>query len=66
MKPTVYLPLADLRFSGLCPASASSAARFGVGRGEMDHPWIQAEGGQAGTTDQRQQSAGGSGVKRTR
>jgi len=64
MKPTIYLPLVN-RISGPCRSSASSSARFGVGRREMHGLWIETEGRQVGTTDQRTQSAGGSGEKRT-
>jgi hypothetical protein len=65
MKPTIYLPLANRGVSGPCRLSASSAARFGAGRSEMRRLWVDAEGGQVGTKDQRTQSAGGSGEKRT-
>ena len=65
MKPTIYLPLADRGVTGLCRSSASSAARFGVGRSETHRLWFEAEGRQVGTKDQRTQSAGGSGEKRT-
>jgi len=66
MKPTVYIQLADLRLTGPCRESASSAARFSAGRSEMHGPWIQAEGKQVGTNDSRSQHAGGSGETRTR
>jgi hypothetical protein len=66
MKPTIYLPLANRGVSGLCRPSASSAVRFGAGRGEMHRLWIETEGGQVGTKDQRTQRAGGLGEKRTR
>ena len=65
MKPTIYLPPANRSVSGLCRPSASSAARFGVGRRELHGLWIETEGRQVGTKDQRTQSAGGSGERRT-
>jgi hypothetical protein len=65
MKPTVYLPVADLCLTGLRRVSASSAARFDAGRIETQRHWTEMEGKQVGTNDQRKQSAGSSGPKRT-
>ena len=65
MIPTIYLPLANRDVSGPCRSSASLPARFGVGRSEMHGLWIETEGRQVGTKDQRTQGAGGSGEKRT-
>jgi len=65
MKPTVYLPLADRGVTGLCRSGASSVVRFDAERSETHRLWIQAEGRQVGTKDQRTQGAGGSGQKRS-
>jgi len=63
MKPTVYLPLADL-----CPtgrqSSASTIARFNAGRISMRRLWIETEGKQVGSYDHRKDTAGGSRTKR--
>lgn len=66
MKPTVYLPLADLRPTGIRRASASATTRFSVGRDAARRTWIDAEGQQLGKYDHGNQTAGGSGEKRTR
>jgi hypothetical protein len=65
MKPTVYLPLADLRPTGIRRASASTVTRFCAGRISARRMWIEVEGQQLGRNDQRNQTAGGSGQKRT-
>jgi hypothetical protein len=65
MKPTVYLRLADLCPTGVRRASASSVTRFSAGRIAAHRLWIETEGRQVGMNDQREQSAGGSGQKRT-
>jgi hypothetical protein len=65
MKPTVYLPASDLCLSGLRRVSASSVARFDAGRIGPQRHWAEMEGTQVGTNDQRKQSAGSSGPKRT-
>ena len=65
MKPTVYLPASDLCLTGLRRVSASSVACFDAGRIGTQRHWIEMEGTQVGTNDQRKQSAGSSGPKRT-
>ncbi|HEX6050491.1 MAG TPA: hypothetical protein VFZ21_14525 [Gemmatimonadaceae bacterium] len=66
MKPTVYLPLADLCPTGLRRPSASSIARFRAGRISARRMWIETEGQRLGSKyDRRNQTAGGSGPKRT-
>jgi hypothetical protein len=65
MRPTVYLPVADLCLTGLRRVSASAAARFDAGRIETQRHWVELDGKQVGTNDQRKQSAGCSGSKRT-
>ena len=65
MKPTVYLPASDLCLTGLRRVRASSVARFDAGRVGTPRHWIEMEGEQVGTNDQRKQSAGSSGPKRT-
>jgi hypothetical protein len=65
MKPTVYLPASDLCLTGLRRVSASSVARFDAGRIGPQRHWDEMEGKQVGTNDQRKQSAGSSGPKRT-
>jgi hypothetical protein len=64
MKPTVYLPLADLCPTGLRQSSASSIAQFNAGRVSTRRLWIEAEGNQVGSYDQRKDTAGGSRTKR--
>ena len=65
MKPTVYLRLADLLPAGVCPSSASSPLQFSGGRIATRRLWIEAEGGQVGMNDHRNQNAGGTGHGRT-
>ena len=65
MKPTVYLRLADLLPAGVCPSSASSPSHFSGGRIATRRLWIEAEGGQVGMNDHRNQNAGGTGHGRT-
>ena len=60
MKPTVYLPLADLCPTGLRRASASATQRFNAGRVSTHRLWIEAEGTQVGMYDQQNENAGGS------
>ena len=64
MKPTVYLPLADLCPTGLRQSTASSIARFNAGRISVRRLWIEAEGKQVGNHDPRKNTAGGSRTKR--
>jgi hypothetical protein len=65
MKPTVYLPLADLCPTGARRPSASTVARFSAGRISTRRMWIEADGQQLGNKyDHRSQVAGGSGEKR--
>src|SRR5512138_1427767 len=47
MKPTVYLPLADLCPTGVRRASASTIGRFNAGRVSTHRLWIETEGTQA-------------------
>jgi hypothetical protein len=65
MKPTVYLPHADLCPTGLRRASVSSVVRFDADQATEQRLWVQTEGQMVGRIDQRTQSAGGSGKKRT-
>ena len=66
MKPTVYLPLADLRPTGLRRSSASTITRFSAGRISARRMWIEAEGQPLRSQyDHRNQTAGGLGPKRT-
>ena len=64
MKPTVYLPLADLCPTGLRQSTASSIARFNAGRISVRRLWIETEGKQVGSHDPRKNTAGGSRPKR--
>jgi len=66
MKPTVYLPLADLRPTRVCRASASSITRFRASRISARRMWVELEGQQLGRrNDHSKQAAGGSGQART-
>jgi hypothetical protein len=65
MKPTVYLPLADLCPTGVRRASASSIARFSAGRISTRRLWIETEGKQVGMDQHRNETAGGSRQKRS-
>jgi hypothetical protein len=60
MKPTIYLPLAQLRPTGLRRTSASSATRFGAGRAADRDQRTALEGQQANMGDQRNKGAGSS------
>ena len=64
MKPTVYLPLADLCPTGMRQSNASSIARFNAGRISTRRLWIETEGKEVGSYDQRKDTAGGSRPKR--
>ena len=64
MKPTVYLPLADLCPTGLRQSTASSIARFNAGRISARRLWIETEGKKVGSYDHGKGSAGGSRPKR--
>ena len=66
MKPTVYLPLADLRPTGVRRASTSTLSRFSAGRVAARRLWIETEGHQVGRNDQANTDTGGSGQERTR
>ena len=65
MKPTVYLPLADLCPTGLRQSSASSIARFNAGRVSTRRLWIETAGSQVGKYEHRNEVAGGSRKKRS-
>ena len=65
MKPTVYLPLADLCPTGLRQSSASTIAQFSAGRISTRRRWIETEGKQVGMYEQQNDSAGGSRKKRS-
>jgi len=65
MRPTIYLPFADLRPTGLRRASASSVARSSADRIATRRLRTETEGRQAGMTDQAKQGAGGPGEERT-
>jgi hypothetical protein len=65
MKPTVYLPLADLCPTGLRQSSASSVAQFNAGRISTRRLWVEAEGKQVGRYDHSKDTAGSSRTKRS-
>jgi hypothetical protein len=65
MKPTVYLPLADLCPTGLRQSSTSSIAQFNAGRISMRRLWVEAEGKQVGSYDHKKDNAGGSRTTRS-
>jgi hypothetical protein len=65
MKPTVYLPLADLCPTGLRQSSASTIARFSAARISTPRLWIETEGKQVGRYDHSNDTAGGSRTKRS-
>jgi hypothetical protein len=65
MKPTVYLPLADLCPTGLRQSSASTIARFSAGRISTRRLWVETEGKQVGRYDHSTNTAGGSRNKRS-
>ena len=64
MKPTVYLPLADLCPTGPRQSTTSSIARFNAGRISVRRLWIEAAGKQVGSYDRGKDTAGGSRPKR--
>ena len=63
MKPTVYLPLADLCPTGVRRASASTINRFSAGRVSTHRLWIEMDGSQASQFEQLNEAAGGRGKK---
>jgi hypothetical protein len=65
MKPTVYFPLADLRPAGVSRTEPRSIARFSAGRIASRRLWVEAEGRQVGMNVHTNETAGGSGQKRT-
>ena len=65
MKPTVYLPLADLCPTGPRQSTASTIARFNAGRISVRRLWIETEGKQVGRYDHGKDTAGGSRTKRS-
>ena len=65
MKPTVYLPLADLRPTGVRRASASAIGRFNAGRVSAHRLWIESEGTQLSQCQQLNETAGGRGKKQS-
>lgn len=64
MKPTVYIPLADLRRTVVRRTSASSGAPSGAARTATRRLWTITDGRRVGMNDPANQSAGGSGQKR--
>ena len=65
MKPTVYLPLADLCPTGVRRPSASAIARFNAGRVSAPRLWIETDGKQVGTYQHNNETAGDSRQKRS-
>ncbi len=65
MKPTVYLPLADLCPTGLRQSSTGAIAQFNAGRIPTRRLWVETEGKQVGSYDHRNDTAGGSRTKRS-
>ena len=63
MKPTVYLPLADLCPTGVRRASAGTTGRFATGRVSTHRLWVETEGMQIGQVQQQNETAGGRGKK---
>ena len=63
MKPTVYLPLADLCPTGVRRASASAIGRFSAGRVSTHRLWIETDGSQTSQFEQLEEAAGGRGKK---
>ncbi len=54
MKPTVYLPLADLCPTGLRRTSTRSAARFSMaGRVSARRLWVERQGQQIGRSEHK-------------
>ena len=65
MKPTVYLPLADLCPTGLRRASMRSAARFTTaGRISARRLWVERQGRQVGRSEHKQITVAGSSEER--
>jgi hypothetical protein len=65
MKPTVYLPLADLCPTGLRRASTRSAARFTTaGRISTRRLWVERQGRQVGRSEQKQITVAGNSEER--
>jgi hypothetical protein len=67
MKPTVYLPLADLCPTGLRRASTRSAVRFTTaGRISARRLWVERQGRQVGRNEHKSTTtvAGNSGERR--
>ena len=60
MKPTVYLPLADLCPTGPRQSTTSSIARFNAGRVSARRLWIEADRKQVGMYNHESETAGGS------
>ena len=65
MKPTVYFPLVDLRPTGVSRTDARSIAHCSAGRIASRRLWVEAEGRQVGMNVHANETAGGSGQKRT-
>jgi hypothetical protein len=63
MKPTVYLPLADLCPTGVRRPSASALGRFAAARVSARRLWIETEGTQVSQYEQLNTAAGGRGKK---
>ena len=64
MKPTVYLPLADLCPTGDRRASSRVVARFSAGRVSTRRLWIETQGHQVGRSEQRIQTVAGNSEER--
>ena len=65
MKPTVYLPLADLCPTGLRRAGTQSAARFTTaGRISARRLWIERQGRQVGRSEDKNVTVAGNSEKR--
>ena len=64
MKPTVYIPLADLCPTGLRRASSRSVARFSAGRISTRRLWIETQGPQVGKNEHRTQTVAGKSEER--
>jgi hypothetical protein len=65
MKPTVYLPLADLGPTGLRRASMRSAARFTTaGRISARRLWVERQGRQVGRSEHKQITVAGNSEER--
>ena len=64
MKPTVYLPLADLCPTGARRASTRAVARFSAGRISTRRLWIEAQGRQVGRNEHKIQTVAGNSEER--